>query len=98
MRQEGKTVLVLGGGVGGLVAAHEVRTQLPRPHRVVPVERSTTHLFYPSWLWLILPAAFIGISVARKHVHECGRTHGRAFSDLRNSRDALRATATSGTD
>lgn len=54
MTREGKTVLVLGGGVGGLVAAHEVRTQLPRPHRVVLIERSTTHLFYPSLLWLMI--------------------------------------------
>ena len=54
MTREGKTVLVLGGGVGGLVAAHELRTQLPRPHRVVMIERSTTHLFYPSLLWLMI--------------------------------------------
>src|SRR5579884_3057404 len=54
MTNEGKTVLVLGGGVGGLVAAHALRTQLPRPHRVVLVERSTTHLFYPSLLWLMI--------------------------------------------
>jgi len=54
MRQKEKTVLVLGGGVGGLVAAHELRTQLPRPHRVVLIERSTTHLFYPSLLWLMI--------------------------------------------
>ncbi len=54
MIQEGKTVLVLGGGVGGLVAAHELRTQLPRPHRVVLIERSTTHLFSPSLLWLMI--------------------------------------------
>lgn len=54
MVREGKTVLVLGGGVGGLVAAHALRTQLPRPHRVVLIERSTTHLFYPSLLWLMI--------------------------------------------
>jgi sulfide:quinone oxidoreductase len=54
MVQEGKTVLVLGGGVGGLVAAHELRKQLPRPHRVVMIERSATHLFYPSLLWLMI--------------------------------------------
>ncbi len=54
MIREGKTVLVLGGGVGGLVAAHALRKQLPRPHRVVLIERSTTHLFYPSLLWLMI--------------------------------------------
>ena len=30
-----KTVVILGGGVGGLVAAIELRKQLPREHRVV---------------------------------------------------------------
>jgi sulfide:quinone oxidoreductase len=54
MTSKGKTVLVLGGGVGGLVAANELRKQLPRPHRVVLVERSTTHLFSPSLLWLMI--------------------------------------------
>jgi sulfide:quinone oxidoreductase len=54
MTREGKTVLVLGGGVGGLVAAHELRKQLPRPHRVVMIERSATHLFSPSLLWLMV--------------------------------------------
>jgi sulfide:quinone oxidoreductase len=54
MLQEGKTVLVLGGGVGGLVTANELRKQLQEPHRVVVIERSTTHLFYPSLLWLMI--------------------------------------------
>jgi sulfide:quinone oxidoreductase len=54
MTNEGKTILVLGGGVGGLVAAHELRKQLPRPHRVVLIERSLTHLFSPSLLWLMI--------------------------------------------
>ena len=54
MIQEGKTVLVLGGGVGGLVTAHELRKQLPQPHRVVVIERSATHLFSPSLLWLMI--------------------------------------------
>lgn len=54
MARDGKTVLVLGGGVGGLVAAHELRRHLPAPHRVVLVERSATHLFAPSLLWLMI--------------------------------------------
>lgn len=54
MTHEGKTILVLGGGVGGLVAAHELRKRLPRPHRVVLIERSTIHLFSPSLLWLMI--------------------------------------------
>ncbi len=54
MTNEGKTILVLGGGVGGLVTANELRKQLPRPHRIMLIERSTTHLFSPSLLWLMI--------------------------------------------
>lgn len=50
----GKTVLVLGGGIGGVVAASRLRRLLPREHRVVLVEREADHLFQPSLLWLML--------------------------------------------
>ncbi len=46
-------VLVLGGGVGGLVAAVALRRKLPRDHRVVLVDRRKRHLFDPSLLWLM---------------------------------------------
>ncbi len=49
----GKTVAVLGGGVGGLVAANEVRRLLPKQHRVVLVERDLQHAFAPSFLWVM---------------------------------------------
>jgi len=48
-----KTVLVLGGGVGGVVAATALRKELPQPHRVVLVDRERRHLFAPSLLWLM---------------------------------------------
>lgn len=48
-----KTVLVLGGGVGGLVTAVELRKRLPREHRVVLIEREANHVFAPSLLWLM---------------------------------------------
>lgn len=48
-----KTVLILGGGVGGLVAATKLRRALPRRHRVVLVERESTFVFAPSLLWLM---------------------------------------------
>lgn len=54
MASGGKTVLVLGGGIGGLVAANELRKQLALPHRIVLIERSATHLFSPSLLWLMI--------------------------------------------
>lgn len=47
-----KTALVLGGGVGGLVAANRLRKLLPARHRVVLVDRERQHLFQPSLLWL----------------------------------------------
>lgn len=47
-----KSVLVLGGGVGGVVAANRLRKLLPAAHRVVLVNRESHHLFQPSLLWL----------------------------------------------
>lgn len=49
---DSKTALVLGGGVGGLVAANRLRKRLPAHHRVVLVDRERQHLFQPSLLWL----------------------------------------------
>jgi sulfide:quinone oxidoreductase len=48
-----QTMVILGGGVGGLVAANELARRLPRGHRIVLVERSATHAFAPSFLWLM---------------------------------------------
>lgn len=47
------TIVVLGGGVGGMVAANEIRQQLPSAHRVVLVEKNPQHAFAPSFLWLM---------------------------------------------
>lgn len=47
------TIVVLGGGVGGMVAANEIRRQLPAAHRVVLVEKNAQHAFAPSFLWLM---------------------------------------------
>jgi NADH dehydrogenase FAD-containing subunit len=41
----GKTALILGGGVGGLVAAHRLRRALPAAHRVILIDREQQHLF-----------------------------------------------------
>ncbi len=46
-------IVVLGGGVGGMVAANEIRRQLPSAHRVVLVEKNAQHAFAPSFLWLM---------------------------------------------
>ena len=48
-----KTVLILGGGIGGIVTAGRLRKTLPRAHRVILVEREARHVFQPSLLWLM---------------------------------------------
>jgi sulfide:quinone oxidoreductase len=48
-----QTVLVLGGGVGGLVTANRLRKLLPKAHRVVLVDHAASFVFAPSLLWLI---------------------------------------------
>lgn len=50
---DSRTVTVLGGGVGGVVAAIALRKKLSSRHRVVIVERERQHLFSPSLLWLM---------------------------------------------
>ena len=50
----GKTVVVLGAGVGGLVAATRLRGLLSKEHRVVLVERNVWHTFAPGFLAVML--------------------------------------------
>jgi len=49
-----RTVLVLGGGVGGLITANELRRQLDPADRVVVVEREGRHLLQASLVWLMV--------------------------------------------
>ncbi len=49
-----KTMLILGGGIGGQVAANVLRKAISRDHRVVLVERRPEAVFAPSLLWLIV--------------------------------------------
>ena len=48
-----QSILILGGGVGGLVAANALRKALPKKHRVILVEREPAFVFAPSLLWLM---------------------------------------------
>ena len=48
------TVLVLGGGIGGVVAARRLRQRLGRGHRVVLVDREDRHYFPPSYPWVMV--------------------------------------------
>jgi len=48
-----KTIVILGGGVGGLVVANELRRVLSREDRIVLIEKNRQHAFAPSFLWLM---------------------------------------------
>jgi sulfide:quinone oxidoreductase len=60
--------VILGGGTGGLVAAHELRRRLPNSHRIVLVDRSRDHVYQPSLLWQI---------VGQRHQHQFRRPLNR---------------------
>jgi sulfide:quinone oxidoreductase len=49
----GKRVLILGGGLGGLMAASHLRRLLPREHDVVVVEKKETFSLCMANLWLM---------------------------------------------
>jgi sulfide:quinone oxidoreductase len=49
----GKTILILGGGWGGLSAAHALRGLLKDDHRVVVIEKNERFSFYPANLWIM---------------------------------------------
>ncbi len=48
------TILILGAGVGGIVAATRLRARLPARQRVVLIEREVCHVYSPSLLWLMV--------------------------------------------
>lgn len=50
----GRTVIVLGAGLGGLVAAESLKKLLPDSDRVIAVDRADKHFFPPSLLWLMV--------------------------------------------
>jgi sulfide:quinone oxidoreductase len=86
----GKTVLVLGGGVGGIVAANALRQRLAAEHRVVLVDKRGEYVFTPSLLWVMVgqrrPAQITrglrrmvrpGVEVLRAEVQEIAPERGR---------------------
>jgi sulfide:quinone oxidoreductase len=48
------SIVILGGGVGGLVAANRLRRRLDRKHRIILIDRQAQHVFTPSFLWMML--------------------------------------------
>ena len=49
-----QTIIVLGGGIGGVVSAVELRKKLAKEHRIILIDREREHLFQPSLLWVML--------------------------------------------
>ncbi|HED15519.1 MAG TPA: NAD(P)/FAD-dependent oxidoreductase [Gammaproteobacteria bacterium] len=54
MASQSKTIVVLGGGIGGVVTATELRKQLSSEYRIVLIERETNYVFSPSFPWLMV--------------------------------------------
>jgi sulfide:quinone oxidoreductase len=50
----GKTILILGGGVGGIVTANALRQRLGDEHRITVVDKRDMHVFAPSLLWVMV--------------------------------------------
>lgn len=48
-----RTIVVAGGGIGGIVAANRLRRRLGREHRVVLVDRNPDFIFAASLLWVM---------------------------------------------
>ncbi|MCF8304744.1 MAG: NAD(P)/FAD-dependent oxidoreductase [Bacteroidales bacterium] len=48
-----KTIIILGGGVGGIVTANELSSLLGREHKIILIEKNKEHTFAPSYLWLM---------------------------------------------
>jgi sulfide:quinone oxidoreductase len=51
---DSKTIVVLGGGIGGVATARALRKRVHASHRIVLVDRERDHVFAPSLLWLIV--------------------------------------------
>jgi sulfide:quinone oxidoreductase len=54
MASDRKTIVILGGGIGGVATALALRKRVAPAHRVVLVDRHPDHVFAPSLLWLMV--------------------------------------------
>src|SRR5512141_1204627 len=51
-----ETILVLGGGIGGVAAANALRKRLLRAHRIIVVDREASFTLAASFLWVMTGA------------------------------------------
>ncbi|MHB1090308.1 MAG: NAD(P)/FAD-dependent oxidoreductase [Ilumatobacteraceae bacterium] len=47
------TVVILGGGTGGLVAASKLKKKVGKKTRVILIDKNPNHIYAPSFLWLM---------------------------------------------
>lgn len=50
----GKTILILGAGIGGIVAANALAKRLRAEQRIIVVDKSDRYEFAPSFLWVMI--------------------------------------------
>ena len=48
-----KTIIIVGGGVGGIVTANDLSNRLSKEHKIILIEKNAEHTFAPSYLWLM---------------------------------------------
>jgi len=48
-----KTIIILGGGIGGIVTANKLSSSLSGDHKIILIEKNKEHTFTPSYLWLM---------------------------------------------
>lgn len=49
----GKTILILGGGWGGLAVAHRLRGEIGQEHRIIVIEKNDNFSLGASYLWVM---------------------------------------------
>jgi len=49
-----KTIVILGGGTGGLVAANKLKKKAGEKAQVILIDKNPHHIYAPSFLWLML--------------------------------------------
>ena len=80
----GKTIVILGGGVGGLVTANELRERLGKEHRVILVDREARHIFWPSLLWVQ-----VGLRDPDKIVRDLARLEKKGIEVLKGEVESI---------